>query len=106
MKEIKAVFNQIFKDVDFSDEEIPEIVLKTQCYEGFEAGYKAGLKAENEACASDMEGFVETQRQIKKESYHPGFDAGFEACMSILLERAEAIRDRSRPDEHNNHKDH
>lgn len=38
---IKEEFKKIFKDVDFTDEDIPEFVLKAQCYEGFEACYKS-----------------------------------------------------------------
>ena len=41
MDKIREEFEKIFKDVDFTDEDIPEFVLKAQCYEGFEAGYKS-----------------------------------------------------------------
>lgn len=54
------------------------------------------IQDEKEVCALSIDEFVEKQRQIKEQSDYPEFDAGFEACMTLLTERAEAIRARTK----------
>lgn len=41
MDKIREEFEKEFKNVDFSDEDIPTFVLKEQCYEGFEACWES-----------------------------------------------------------------
>ena len=50
------------------------------------------VQDEREACASSIDEFVKEQRKIKEQSNYSEFDAGFEACMTLLTEREEAIR--------------
>ena len=54
------------------------------------------VQDEREACALSINEFVKEQRKIKAKSVFPEFDAGFEACMTLLTERAEAIRARTK----------
>ena len=47
MNEIKAAFNKIFGDMSLSENDV--------AFSVFEYGYKAGVAAENEACAKVCE---------------------------------------------------
>ena len=66
------------------------------CYKSRDEELNKAVQDEKEACAVDIDNFIKEQRKIKAKSVFPEFDPGFEACMALLTEQAEAIRARTK----------
>ena len=93
---IKEEFEKIFKDVDFTDEDIPEFVLKAQCYEGFEACWKSRdeeiLQLTSRVAVAELEAENKKLRNILKEIITDHFSfTGTIFSATKLMRKAEII---------------
>ena len=52
------------------------------------------VKQEREECAKSIDSYIVVQRKIHDKMDLPEYDASFEACMTVLSQRAEALRQR------------
>ena len=64
-------------------------------YLDYKAELNEAVKQEREECAKSIDSYIVVQRKIHDKMDLPEYDASFEACMTVLSQRAEAIRQRS-----------